>query len=202
MKRKPECFAKLVIGLACLFGVFGLNHGGLASAQRGGFLCDTVPDPSLCGEVSPLIPMQSTEAVHMGLVWKKKSPTPKILFHARFPEYVPNDIADPELVDLVIAQGALTTAGNQFNTSLRVVLNGFDPFLGGVPHSSGDDSFQRLTYGGFLMRQGLSQSVPTRIVANRTMERSLLFDIAHPDAFRNNGKFHTALLDEADFALN
>ena len=52
------------------------------------------------------------------------------------------------------------------------------------------------------MRQGLSQSVPTRIVANRTMERQLLFDINHPDAFKNTGKFHTALLDEADFALN
>ena len=52
------------------------------------------------------------------------------------------------------------------------------------------------------MRQGLSQSVPTRIVANRTMERQLLFDIGHPDAFKNTGKFHTALLDEADFALN
>ena len=67
---------------------------------------------------------------------------------------------------------------------------------------SADDSFQRLTYGGYLMRQGLSQSVPTRIVANRTMERQLLFDIGHPDAFKNTGKFHTSLLDEADFALN
>jgi hypothetical protein len=52
------------------------------------------------------------------------------------------------------------------------------------------------------MRQGLSQSVPTRIVANRTMERQLLFDISHPDAFKNSGKFHTALLDENDFAMN
>src|SRR5262245_914930 len=52
------------------------------------------------------------------------------------------------------------------------------------------------------MRQGLRQSVPTRIVANRTMERQLLFDIGHPDAFRNSGKFHIALLDESDFALN
>ena len=65
-----------------------------------------------------------------------------------------------------------------------------------------DDSFQRLTYGGYLMRQGLSQSVPTRIVANRTMERQLLFDPFHADAFKNTGKFHTALLDETDFALN
>jgi len=55
---------------------------------------------------SPLIPMQSTEAVHMGLVWKKNSATPKILFHSRFSEYTPNDVADPEIIDLAIARGA------------------------------------------------------------------------------------------------
>jgi hypothetical protein len=146
--------------------------------------------------------MQSTEAVHMGLVWKKNSDKPKILFHARFPEYIPNDMADPALVDLAIQRGALTTEGNQFNSSLRDVLHGFDPFLGLGTNRSADDSFQRLTYGGYLMRQGLSQSVPTRILANRTMERQLLFDIGHPDAFSNSGKFHTALLDENDFAMN
>jgi len=182
---------------------------GLASA---GQLTDVMaqnrlPDPntcapSECGQVSPLIPMQSTEAVHMGLVWKKNSQRPKILFHARFPEYTPNDVADPALTDLAIARGAFVTPGLQFNSSLRDVLHGFDPFLGLGADRSADDSFQRLTYGGYLMRQGLSQSVPTRIVANRTMERQLLFDINHPDAFANSGKFHTAQLDEADFALN
>lgn len=168
----------------------------------------TFPDPNAncphatCGEVSPLIPMQSAEAVHMGLVWKRNSSVPKILFHARFPEYTPNDVADPALTDLAIQRGAFTTPGLQFNSSLRDVLHGFDPFLGLGTNRSADDSFQRLTYGGYLMRQGLSQSVPTRIVANRTMERQLLFDTGHPDAFKTNGKFHTALLDEADFALN
>src|SRR5207247_10199785 len=73
--------------------------------------------PSQCGEVSPLIPMQSTEAVHMGLVWKKDSATPKILFHSRFSEYTPNDMADPEIIDLAIARGAFTTPGLQFNSS-------------------------------------------------------------------------------------
>jgi hypothetical protein len=166
------------------------------------------PDPNanlpreVFGMVSPFIPMQSTEAVHMGLVWKKDSQKPKILFHARFPEYVPNDVADPALIDRAIERGAFTTAGNQFNSSLRDVLHGFDPFLGLGQNRSADDSFQRLTYGGYLMRQGLSQSVPTRIKANRTMERQLLFDINHPDAFKNRGKFHTALLDAFDFALN
>ncbi len=158
--------------------------------------------PAACGQVSPFIPMQSAEGVHMGLVWKKDSRNPKILYHAKFPQYVPNDMADPALIDLAIARGAFTTAGNQFNSSLRDVLHGFDPFLGLGTARSADDSFQRLTYGGYLMRQGLSQSVPTRIRANRTMERQLLFDISHPDAFKNSGKFHTALLDEADFAMN
>ncbi|HEU4893833.1 MAG TPA: galactose oxidase-like domain-containing protein [Vicinamibacterales bacterium] len=159
-------------------------------------------DPAVFGKVSPFVPMQSAEAVHMGLVWKRDSDQPKILYHARFPEYVGSDMADPAMTDLAIERGALTTAGNQFNSSLRDVLHGFDPFLGLGTARSADDSFQRLTYGGYLMRQGLSQSVPTRIVANRTMERQLLFDPFHADAFKNGGKFHTALLDENDFALN
>src|SRR5687767_8298509 len=117
----------------------------------------TFPDPnadclpSECGQVSPLIPMQSVEAVHMGLVWKKGSQRPKILFHARCPEYTPNDMADPALVDRAIARGAFTTAGNQFNSSLRDVLHRFDPFLGLATNRSADDSFPRLTYVGYLM---------------------------------------------------
>ena len=195
-------YAVLFLLTACILTAVASLRSDSVSAQT------TFPDPNaacpraVCGEVSPFIPMQSAEAVHMGLVWKRSSDTPKILFHSRFPEYKPNDIADPALIDLAIARGALTTAGNQFNTSLRDVLHGFDPFLGLGTARNADDSFQRLTYGGYLMRQGLSQSVPTRIIANRTMERQLLFDVGHPDAFRNNGKFHTALLDENDFALN
>jgi hypothetical protein len=142
--------------------------------------------------------MQSTEAIHLGLVWKKGVATPKLLFHARFPEYIANDVADPDVIDAAIAAGALTNGVNDFNNALRDVLH--PSFRNGTNPAA--DSFQRLTYGGFLLRQGLSMSVPTRIKANRTMERSLLFDLSHPDAFKNNGKFHTALLDEEDFALN
>lgn len=193
----------LAMACACALSLPVLDRGSSVIAQR-----PTFPDPNagcpawICGEVSPLIPMQSVEAVHMGLVWKKGAQTAKILYHARFPEYTVNDMADPELVDLAIERGAFSTPGPQFNTSLRDVLHGFDPFLALGTSRSADDSFQRLTYGGYLMRQGLSQSVPTRIRANRTMERQLLFDIAHRDAFRNAGKFHTALLDEQDFAMN
>jgi hypothetical protein len=202
MLRRKRSYLLIAALIACLLAL------SLTGTHRGVSAQDGLPDPNAncpraeCGEVSPLIPMQSTEAVHMGLVWKRNSPTPKILFHARFPEYTPNDIADPALIDLAIARGAFTTAGLQFNSSLRDVLHGFDPFLGLGMARSPDDSFQRLTYGGYLVRQGLGLSVPTRIRANRTMERQLLFDISHHDAFRNGGKFHTALLDEADFAMN
>src|SRR5918994_511466 len=156
--------------LALMLGV-SLAWVPIVSAQGG-----DCTDRSVCGEVSPLIPMQSTEAVHMGLVWKRGSEVPKLLFHSRFPEYTPNDVADPAQVDAAIAGGALLNGVNDFNPSLRDVLHpdkrdGTDP---------GADSFQRLTYGGYLLRQGLSQSVPTRIVANRTMERQLLFDVGHP----------------------
>src|SRR5262245_321460 len=200
MKRRHERLGKLVAGVALVSGVLSLLPAGRVLGQQ--LPCDTNQDPSRCGQVSPLIPMQSAEAVHMGLVWKKNSATPKILFHGRFPEYVPNDMADPAIIDLAIARGAFTTPGLQLNSSLRDVLHGFDPFLGLGTARSADDGFPRLTYSGYLMRQGLSQSVPTRIKANRTMERQLLFDIGHPDAFKNSGKFHTALLDEGDFVLN
>jgi hypothetical protein len=207
------------VGLVCAIGIICVATWPALSPRYSVSAQSSFPDPNLtegcptedggtttsparCGKVSPFIPMQSAEAVHMGLVWKKNSDHPKLLYHARFPEYTPNDMADPALVDRAIERGALTTAGNQFNATLRDVLHGFDPFLGLGLARSADDSFQRLTYGGYLMRQGLSQSVPTRIKANRTMERQLLFDINHPDAFKTTGKFHTALLDEDDFAMN
>ena len=174
-RSKSRTIAYVAAG-SCVLVYLSLGPWPGASAQA------TFPDPnancppSECGQVSPFIPMQSTEGVHMGLVWKKDSKTPKVLFHARFPQYVPNDMSDPALIDMAIERGAFTTAGRQFDTSLRDVLHGFDPFLGLGMNRSADDSFQRLTYGGYLMRQGLSQSVPTRILANRTMERQLLFD--------------------------
>jgi hypothetical protein len=160
------------IALACAGASLMLVPLQPISAQ-GGF-----PDPNaglapdVFGKVSPLIPMQSTEAVHMGLVWKNGSESPKILYHARFPEYSGTDMADPALTDLAIEKGALTNSDRavsrrNFDSSLRDVLHGFDPFLALGMNRSADDSFQRLTYGGYLMRQGLSQSVPTRIEANR-----------------------------------
>jgi hypothetical protein len=205
MSRAPLACAAGGI-CAWLWFVASVAPGTLAQSAPDAFPNPNTCDPALCGDTSPLIPMQSSEAVHMGLVWKKDSPNPKILYHARFPEYTPNDVADPAIVDGVLTAPRNATTGsslvdngaNDFNAALRDVLN--PRFRSGADPTA--DSFQRLTYGGYLLRQGLSQSVPTRIVANRTMERQLLFDISHPDAFKTAGKFHTAVLNERDFALN
>jgi hypothetical protein len=194
---------------ACALTLIALGPSRPLSAQQAP---STYPDPNaglppeVVGKVGPVIPMQSTEAVHMGLVWKKNSDKPKLLYHARFPEYLPNDVADPDITDGVInaprdpatGQNLMDNGANNFNLSLRDVLNPM--FRDGTDPTA--DSFQRLTYGGYRLQQGLSQSVPTRIRANRTMERQLLFDPFHPAAFRNTGKFHTSQLTEADFALN
>jgi hypothetical protein len=96
-----------VIASACAALWLVLNAGSGISAQRPPGDPNTCA-PAECGRVSPLIPMQSTEAVHMGLVWKTGSQKPKILYHARFPEYIPNDVGDPAIVDAALAAGALT----------------------------------------------------------------------------------------------
>jgi hypothetical protein len=201
-------FTAGAIAGACVLASLGRGPSVEVSAQGQSFPDPNAGlDPAVFGKVSPLIPMQSTEAVHLGLVWKRNSDEPKLLYHARFPEYVPNDVANPAIIDSVIREprnadgvNRMDNGRNDFNLSLRDVLNPF--FRDGSDPTA--DSFQRLTYGGYRLQQGLSQSVPTRIVANRTMERQLLFDPFHPDALRNfsNPKFHTAVLDEADFAMN
>ena len=102
MSRSKSSTIACVVAGSCVLAWLSLGPWPGASAQA------TFPDPNVncppaeCGHVSPLIPMQSVEAVHMGLVWKTGSQNPKILYHARFPQYIVNDMADPELVDLAI----------------------------------------------------------------------------------------------------
>src|ERR671912_2555573 len=121
-RSKKQAIAYVSAG-CCVLAWLALGPWPDAAAQT------TFPDPnancppSECGQVSPLIPMQSAEAVHMGLVWKRDSQTPKLLFHARFPEYTPNDVADPAQIDAAIAAGALLNGVNDFNAALRDVLH-------------------------------------------------------------------------------
>jgi hypothetical protein len=75
MKSRNKSLAALMFGTACfLLAASTINPIRSTSAQG-----DDCLDPARCGQVSPLIPMQSAEAVHMGLVWKRSSSTPKIL---------------------------------------------------------------------------------------------------------------------------
>ena len=94
MRRVTSCIG---MGMICFLTLFDFRQS--VSAQ-----VSACVDRAVCGEVSPLIPMQSAEAVHMGLVWKSNSQRPKILFHGRFPEFTPNDVADPVLTDLAISR--------------------------------------------------------------------------------------------------
>src|SRR5688500_12774835 len=156
---------------ACALAVAASQRTSQLSAQAG----NAYPDPNaglpkhVFGEVSPLIPMQSTEAVHMGLVWKKDSDRPKLLYHARFPEYTPNDVADPAVTDAIIntprgadGRNLMDNGAISFNPALRDVLH--PAFRDGTDPTA--DSFQRLTYGGYTPRQGLSPSVPARLVGD------------------------------------
>ena len=60
------------IAAACAGAGLMLGAHRPVAAQNGGDP-NAGLDPAEFGMVSPLIPMQSTEAVHMGLVWKKNS---------------------------------------------------------------------------------------------------------------------------------
>lgn len=64
--------------------------------------------------------------------------------------------------------------------------------------------FSQLVYGfGFSTGpHGLDESVTTRIKADIPSDNGLCFDLTHPNAFENTGKFNVADLTEADFALN
>lgn len=143
---------------------------------------DPCTDPSDCGRFGPLIPTHVT-SVHAGLVWKRGATTPKLLSFFRFPEHRADDVVDPDAIHDAIDAGALRDPGNGFNGAYR-------------------PSFQQFVYGGYHIVQGLSQSVPTRIAADRHIELCLLWDLGHPDAFANAGKHDVALMRDADFAMN
>ena len=77
-----------MVAAGCALALIAVGPPSRLSAQQAG---NPFPDPNanldpaVFGRVSPLIPMQSTEAVHLGLVWKRNSDDPKLLYHARFP---------------------------------------------------------------------------------------------------------------------
>jgi hypothetical protein len=66
-------------------------------------------------------------------------------------------------------------------------------------------TFEELVYGGFRFSTGLNgldESVTSRIKTDIERENTQCFDLEHPDAFKNNGKFRVEDLNKEDFALN
>jgi hypothetical protein len=160
------------------------EEGPDPTSGGGGYLPETCLDASVCGKVAPLTPMHGAEAVHAGLVWKTHAATPKLLYWARHSEFRGRDVADPAVIQGLMNAGATSNGINlEFNASFR-------------------PSFKKLIYGGFEMRQGLSQSVPARILSQLDRERAQLFDISNPAAFGTTHIFDSALLEEDEFDLN
>ncbi|XXT16987.1 galactose oxidase early set domain-containing protein [Sorangium sp. So ce429] len=75
-----------------------------------------------------------------------------------------------------------------------------DPTVG--PVGTLRESFRTVVYGGFRFSDTLERSILSRIKDDIERENTLVFDISHPDAFANRGKYDVRALDEEDFAMN
>ena len=153
-------------------------------------------NPVIHGKVGPLIVMHAM-SVHNTLLWKKNEDTPKVLMFHRHSAYRADEVANPDIINFLIAnknpgpgalQGttALSESANQFNSAFR-------------------RSFNKLAYGGYNIIHDVSQSVPTRIRVDQTIELTQLWDTGHPDAFKidtANPKYQVALLNNHDAEAN
>jgi hypothetical protein len=164
------------------------------------------------GLLSPLI-FTHTTAVHGGLVWKKGARSPKLLLSHRHSEMRANDVVDPDIIDrlinwragdptdflpLGVTEPPTFTYKNESGETVTVsgALN--DPrgnLVAGVRQS-----YNWALYGGFA--NGHARSVTRRIQFDRGVENMQLWDLGHPDAFKNSGKYDIARLTDADALLN
>jgi hypothetical protein len=165
------------------------------------------------GLLSPLI-FTHTTAVHGGLVWKKGAQMPKLLLSFRHPEFRANDVIDPDVLDQLINWTATDSTDSlplgvtaapkfTFNDASGQAVTVFgalnDPrsnFQGAVRQS-----YAWGIYGGFSI-VGHGRSVARRIQYDRGVEDAQLWDLGHPDAFQNSGKYDVARLTDADALLN
>src|SRR5262249_60150772 len=125
----------------------------------------------------------------MGQYRKANSPPPKMLFPGSFPHSPPTTIPAPGLLNLAICRGAFPPPCLKLNSSLRDVLHGFDPFLGLGMMRSADDSFQRLTYGGELMREGVGPRGPARPGPQPPQGKETRFAKPPPHASNKNSEY-------------
>lgn len=154
-----------------------LSLGGQSSLAS-----HTGSDPAEIGELGPLIPFHK-DAIHAGLGWadgRGHSPKrPKICFWMRPSEFQGIHLVDPSLTP---GPGALKPK--------------FEKYVYGRNFTAGRGF--RFSTGV----HGLDESVATGIEADLNLDNGLCFDLGHPHAFRNSGKFSVADLTDADFDLN
>jgi hypothetical protein len=151
---------------------------GIFAVQGG--ICFASP---AVGELGPLIPFHK-DAIHAGLGWSKdndkEKKRSKICFWMRPSEYQGIHLVDPLKPP---GPGALRTGT-------------FDTFVYGFDFTAGKG------FNFSTGAHGLDESLATRIQDDLYLDNGLCFDLAHPDAFKNTGKFNIADLTDADFDLN
>jgi len=156
----------------------------------------TNTNPVLHGRVGPLLPTHAM-SVHNTMVWRTNDDTPKMLMFHRHSAYTADEMANPDIINFMIAnpnpgpgalagQTALSNPGNQFNSALR-------------------RSFNQLCYGGYNIVHDVSQSVPQRIRVDQYLDLCQLYDWGHPDAYKydtEDPKYAPAALQNHDAELN
>ncbi len=149
-------------------------------------------NPTIHGKIGPLIVMHAM-GVHNTLLWKTNDDAPKMLMFHRHSGYKADEVVNPDIINFLIANAdpvtgkkAFSDTGPQFNASFR-------------------RSFNQLCYGGYQIIHDVSQSVPTRIRVDQTIENCQLWDTGHPDAYNivfGNPKFDVATLNNSDAETN
>jgi hypothetical protein len=164
---------------------------------------DLAYNPKVCGGLlSPLIATHTTN-VHSGLIWTKGAKAPKLLSWFRHPEFRANDVVDSDILESLISGSGpfplgltsppLNPLTGQNEGALRDPRSNFQAAV--------RQSYAWGIYGGFNI-VGHGRSVARRIHADRGIENVQLWDLSHPLAFANNGKYDVAKLTDADAALN
>jgi hypothetical protein len=197
-------------------------------APGSGWEPETCLDLDKCGQTQPLVPM-TYNAVGAGIVWTNNDwENPKIQYKGRHSEFRATDVVDEKCVERLIlnagfsawpiprAEWAQLWPDGSIDTTAPInIFKDGDPVTWhpvnnpmGNPSPGNSfnpclrSSFKHLAYGGYRLRQGQSNFVANRIRAYYNREGSQLWDLGHPDAFKNRGIFSNVLLDEEDALMN
>jgi hypothetical protein len=165
-------------------------------------LPDDAKNPVLHGWVGPLLPMH-TMSVHNTITWKKNQKMPLMLMFHRHSGYKADEVANPDVIDFLSTYANPAVANAQGPWSVTAV-NAFGDKLNQF-NSSFRRSFQQFAYGGYNIIHDVSQSVPTRISVDQTIELTQLWDMNHPKAFAydfTDPTWSAALLTNADAEIN